>query len=270
MSLKKQKQDTNDKINTVINDAKKKINKAKDVVENIKKNNPELVETAKKYIDKAKKETKKINIDKFLTDMFHTLIHPVKYFSSIKSDSNYEDQIVKVLMYGLATGGIRILLSLGNLSIFNIITSLIFMPILAVIITFALSGIMLMFSYLTKGDMDFEMGVKSVASCIFMYPVAYTLYHISGFYSMLWLNSLIVDIYTIFLIYTAVTYCLNADKTTAKSVFGIFAIMILTLHVSDSKIAYLTFKNSKTMEKYQVNKFKKTALSIETLKDIKK
>ena len=265
MSLKKQRQDSNDKINNVINDAKKKINKAKDVVENIKKNNPELVGVAKKYIDKAKQETKKINLDKFLTDMFHTLLHPVKYFSSIKSDSNYEDQIVKVLMYGLATGGIKILLSLGQLSIFNIIASLLFMPALAVIITFALSGIMLMFSYLTKGDMDFEMGVKSVASCIFMYPVAYTIYHLSGFYFILWLSSLLIDLYIMFLIYTATTHCLNADKTTAKAVFGIFAIMILVVHVSNDKYAYLTLKNPKIMEKHQLKEFKKTALNIENL-----
>ena len=151
---------------------------------------PEVVETAKSYFKTAEKKVKKVNIEKFLTDALYMLLHPVKYFTSIKSDGNYENAIVKVLMYGLITAGIKIVFNIANITLIGAISAIILMPIYALLITFGLAGVMLFFSYLAKGDMNFETSMKAVASCIFMYPVSFVAYHLAFSYWILFIFSL--------------------------------------------------------------------------------
>ncbi len=95
------------KTSNVIKDTEKKVKSAaKKLVDT------PVIETAKTYFKSAETKAKKINLEKFLTDAIYMLLHPVKYFTSIKADGNYENAIVKVLMYGLLTAGINIILIL--------------------------------------------------------------------------------------------------------------------------------------------------------------
>ncbi len=204
---------------------------------------PEVVQTAKNYFKTAEKKVKKINIEKFLTDAIYMMIHPVKYFTSIKADGNYENAIVKVLMYGLLTAGIKILFNIASITLVGSISAIILMPIYALLITFGLAGIMLFFSYLAKGEMNFETSMKAVASCIFMYPLAFVAYQIAFSYYILFFFSLVIDLYMVFLLYTATTSCLKGEENLSRVIFGIFAAFIIILHFSASGALYVSNKN---------------------------
>lgn len=203
----------------------------------------EVVQTAKNYFKTAEKKVKKINIEKFLTDAFYMIVHPVKYFTSIKADGNYENAIVKVLMYGLLTAGIKILFNIASITLIGSVSAIILMPIYALLITFGLAGVMLFFSYLAKGEMNFETSLKAVASCIFMYPLAFVAYQIAFSYYILFFFSLVIDLYMVFLIYTATTSCLKGEENLSRVIFGIFAAFIIILHFSASGALYVSNKN---------------------------
>ncbi len=128
------------------------------------------------------------------------------------------------------------------------------MPIYAILITFALAGVMLFFSHLAKGEMNFETSMKAVASCIFMYPLSYVAYQIAFSYWILFFFSLVIDLYIVFLIYTATTYCLKGDKGISKIIFGIFAAFIVMLHFSKSGAVYITTKNTSVAVKHHFDR----------------
>ncbi|MGN0929638.1 MAG: hypothetical protein ACI4N3_03280 [Alphaproteobacteria bacterium] len=225
--------------------------------------NPEVVETAKNYFKTAEKKVKKINIEKFLTDAFYMLLHPVKYFTSIKADGNYENAIVKVLMYGLLTAGIKIIFNIAHITLVGAISAIILMPIYALLITFGLAGIMLFFSYLAKGEMNFETSMKAVASCIFMYPLAFVAYQIAFNYYILFFFSLVIDLYIVFLIYTATTSCLKGEENLSKVIFGIFAAFVIILHFTSSGALYISNKNPRIAFKHHLGRLQdKTAKEI--------
>ena len=229
----------------------------KKVEDKVKAVKPAVVSTAKSYFKSAEKQAKKINLEKFLTDAIYMLLHPVKYFTSIKSDGNYENAIVKVLMYGLLTAGIKILFNLTSITLVGTISALILMPIYAILFTFALAGVMLFFSYLAKGEMNFETAMKAVASCIFMYPLAYVAYQIAFSFWFLFFFSLVIDLYIVFLIYTATTYCLKGEQGISKVVFSIFAIFTIMIHFSNSGAVYIATKNPNVGFKHHFHKLQK-------------
>ncbi len=230
---------------------------SKKVEQTIKSVKPAVVETAKTYFKTAEKQAKKINFEKFLTDAIYMILHPVKYFTSIQADGNYENAIVKVLMYGLLTAGIKILFNLTSITLIGTISALILMPIYAILITFALAGVMLFFSYLAKGEMNFETAMKAVASCIFMYPLSYVAYQIAFSYWILFFFSLVLDLYIVFLIYTATTYCLKGEQGISKVIFTIFALFVIGIHFSKSGAMYISTKNPNVGFRHHYRKIQK-------------
>lgn len=242
MAIKKTAKKSVKKTSKVIKEVEKKV---KSTVKAVKEAEPTVVSSAKHYFKSAEKQAKKVNFSKFLTDAIYMLLHPVKYFTSIQADGNYENAIVKVLMYGLLTAGIKILFNIANITLLGTISALILMPIYAMLITFALAGVMLFFSYLAKGEMNFETALKAVASCIFMYPLSYIAYHIAFSYWILFFFSLAIDLYIVFLIYTATTYCLKGEQGISNVIFSIFALFITIVHFSTSGAMYVATKNPK-------------------------
>lgn len=214
-----------------------------------------------KYFKDAQKKVRSIRVEKFITDMVGIILNPVKYFAGIRADGKYEDTIVKVLIYGLIAAGIKILFSLGSISFLDAAASMLLMSVYGVVITFGLGGVMMFFSYLTKGEMQFETAVKAVASCIFMYPLAYAAYHLAMAYWMLLFFSLMIDLYIVFLIYTATTHCLKGEPGISRIIFGIFAAFVVVLHFSSAGVFYVANKNPSigfehNMNRYQSGKLK--------------
>ena len=220
------------------------------------------VSSVKAVFQSAEKTVKKLNFGKFFSDAIYMLCNPVKYFTEIKADGNYETAIIKVLMYGLLTAGIKILFNIANITLIGTISALILMPIYAIFIVFGLAGIMLFFSYLAKGEMNFETSMKAVASCIFMYPLAYVAYHVAFSYYILFFFSLMIDLYIVFLIYTATTYCLKGEKGIANVIFSIFTLFIIAIHFSNSGAMYVATKNPKVGFKHHFAKIQKAQKDI--------
>ncbi|MCR5506276.1 MAG: hypothetical protein K6F04_00310 [bacterium] len=254
MAIKKVAKKNLKKASKTIKEVEKKV---KSTVNKVKDSSPEVISTAKTYFKSAEKQAKKIKISKFITDAVYMLLHPVKYFTSIEADGNYENAIVKVLMYGLITAGIKILFNIANITLLGTVSALILMPIYAMLITFALAGVMLFFSYLAKGEMNFETALKAVASCIFMYPLSYIAYHIAFSYWILFFFSIMIDLYIVFLIYTATTYCLKGEKGIANVIFCIFTLFIILIHFSASGAMYVSTKNPKVGFKHHFAKMQK-------------
>ncbi len=254
------------KSSKVIKDVETKV---KSTVKAVKDARPAVVSSAKQYFKTAEKQAKKINFSKFITDAVYMILHPVKYFTSIETDGNYENAIVKVLMYGLVTAGIKILFNIANITLLGTISALILMPIYAMLITFALAGVMLFFSYLAKGEMNFETALKAVASCIFMYPLSYIAYHIAFSYWILFFFSLMIDLYIVFLIYTATTYCLKGEQGISNVIFSIFALFITIIHFSSSGEMYIANKNPKVGFKHHFAKMQKQQRDMNPIINIK-
>ena len=252
-----------------VNTVKKIEKKVKADVKAVKKMQPKAVASAKQYFKSAEKQVKKVNFSKFLTDAVYMLLHPVKYFTSIQADGNYENAIVKVLMYGLLTAGIKVVFNIANITLLGTVSALILMPVYAMLITFALAGVMLFFSYLAKGEMNFETALKAVASCIFMYPLSYVAYHVAFSYWILFFFSLLIDLYIVFLIYTATTYCLKGEKGISNVIFFIFALFIMTLHFSSNGAMWVSSKNPKVGFKHHFAKIQKQQKDVEPVINIK-
>ena len=237
--------------------SKKNVKKSSHIIKKVEakaKSEVKAISSAKRYFKTAEKHVKKVNVSKFLTDAFYMLLHPVKYFTSITADGNYENAIVKVLMYGLVTAGIKIIFNIANITLLGTVSALILMPVYAMLITFALAGVMLFFSYLAKGEMNFETALKAVASCIFMYPLSYIAYHIAFSYWILFFFSLMIDLYIVFLIYTATTYCLKGEQGISNVIFFIFTLFIIMIQFSNSGAMYVATKNPKIGFKHHFEK----------------
>ncbi|MDR1476777.1 MAG: hypothetical protein LBI17_01455 [Rickettsiales bacterium] len=198
---------------------------------------------AKSYLRQAERKVGGINVGKFLTDAVSIILNPVKYFSSVKADGKYEDMIVKVLIYGLIAAGLKILFNIGSIRFLDALASIVLMSVYGVVITFGLGGVMMFFSYLTKGEMNFETATKAVASCIFMYPLAWAAYNLAFTYWILFFFSLTIDLYIVFLIYTATTHCLKGEHGISRIIFGIFAAFVVILHFSSAGAFYVANKN---------------------------
>jgi hypothetical protein len=76
-----------------------------------------------------------------------------------------------------------------------------------------------------------------------MYPLAFAAYQLAFTYWILFFFSLMIDLYIVFLIYTATTYCLKGEAGISRIIFGIFATFVVVLHFSASGAFYVANKN---------------------------
>jgi hypothetical protein len=205
---------------------------------------------AERVAAQAKDKARRYGITKFMTDAVEIALNPMRHFAGIKADGHYDDAILKILMYGLVAAGVKILFSIADITFLGAATAAIVMPVIAVFISFGLAGIMLFFSFLTKGEVNFEAALKAVASCIFLYPVAYAAYHLAFAYWMLFFFSLAIDLYIVFLLYVATTITLKGEDALARMVFGIFAAAVVWLHLANGATTYMMYKNPGIIKAY--------------------
>lgn len=211
---------------------------------------------AKGYMKSAEdkmKKVKSLGIKQIIKDLIDMILNPVKCFTSIKEDGNFHDAVTKILIYGVLAGIIQCVFGLGHISLISSLYSLIAAPIYALLIAFAIAGVLFLFSYMCKGEMKFETSLKAVANCMFIYPLSTALYQFALTYWMLFAFSLMVDLYIVFLIYVAITSCLKASKNVAHIVFGVFAAFVIILHFSSQSLFYLARKNPQVVSKHFTN-----------------
>ena len=121
----------------------------------------------------------------------------------------------------------------GNaFTIFSLFRALIGFPVLAVILLFVFAGLMMLVSEVTGGDRDWEIAVKGIASMFFIYPLALILNTLAFNCTSMWLISVIVDSYMLFLLYNIAAYCLHGKKSQCSfCVDGMRNIFSMPLYV---------------------------------------
>lgn len=175
------------------------------------------------------------------------LINPKRYFTKIVADGNMEESMLKAFMYGLLGGGLVLLLRLiggATITIGAIFTAVIIVPVLAVALLFVLAGLMMLVSEITGGERDWEIAIKGLASIFFIYPVILVLNSLAFNCTSIWIISLMVDIYALFLFYNIALYCMRGKRGNIIIVIGIVALFMATVYATDYRIGWFMLKNA--------------------------
>ena len=178
-----------------------------------------------------------------LGDVF---FRPRYFFSRIVADGKMEDAILKAFLWGLVGGIVVLILHLirGNVfTIFSLFRALIIFPILAVIVLFVCAGLMMFVSEITGGDRDWEIAVKGIASIFFVYPFALILNTLAFDCTSMWLISVVVDLYMLFLLYNIAVYCMHGKKISVLFVSMVVALLVACIYMSDYRTVWFLAKN---------------------------
>jgi len=195
----------------------------------------------------AKKVTIKNTFGKWFGHVVQILTNPKQFFSKIVADGNLEESMLKAFMYGLLGGALVLLLQLlgGATVTFSVVFSkLVIVPVLAVAILFVLGGMLMLVAEITGGERDWEIAVKGLASIFFIYPVILVLNALAFNCTSLWIISIIIDAYVLFLLYNIAVYCMKGNKVRIIWVIGAFALFIMTVYLTDYRLGWFMIKNT--------------------------
>ena len=103
---------------------------------------------------------------------------------------------------------------------------------------------MMLVSEVTGGERDWEIAIKGLASIFFIYPVILVLNALAFNCTSIWIISLLVDIYILFLFYNISLYCMRGKKANVILVIGILALFMLTVYATDYRIGWFMLKNN--------------------------
>ena len=155
--------------------------------------------------------------------------------------------MLKAFIYGLIGGCLVLLLRLiggATITIGSVFSALIIVPVLAVALLFVLGGLMMLVSEITGGERDWEIAVKGLASVFFVYPVVLVLNALAFNCTSMWIISLLVDAYVLFLFYNIALYCMRGKRSNVIIVISIFALFLVTIYATDYRIGWFMLKNA--------------------------
>ncbi len=179
--------------------------------------------------------------------MKNILVNPKRYFTKIVADGNMDESMLQAFLYGLLGGILVLLIRLiggATITISAVFTAIIIIPVLSVALLFVLGGLMMLLSEITGGERDWEIAIKGLASIFFLYPVILVLNSLAFNCTSMWIISLIVDAYILFLFYNISLYCMRGKKSDIIVVIGILALFLITVYATDYRIGWFWLKNS--------------------------
>ena len=182
----------------------------------------------------------------WLSKLGDIFFRPKYFFTRIVADGNMEDAILKAFLWGLLGGLIVLIMGLCRgeaVNIFSIFKAIVMYPVLAVILLFICAGLMMLVSEVTSGDRDWEITVKGVASIFFVYPLALILNALAFNCTSMWMISIAVDLYMLFLLYNIAVYCLHGKKISVLFVLMVSAVFLACLYMSDYRTVWFMVKN---------------------------
>ena len=178
-----------------------------------------------------------------LTDIF---FHPKYFFTRIVADGKMEDAILKAFLWGFVGGVLVLTMNLvrGDVfTIFSLFKAIIICPVLAVLLLFIGAGLMMLVSEITGGERDWEIAVKGIASIFFVYPLALLLNTLAFDCTSMWLISILIDIYILFLIYNIALYCLHGKRVSVLFVIMVGGVLLASLYMSHYRTLWFLVKN---------------------------
>lgn len=175
------------------------------------------------------------------------IVNPKRYFTKIVADGNMEESMMKAFLYGLLGGCMVLLIRLmggATVTVGAIFTAIIIVPVLAVALLFVMGGLMMLMSEITGGERDWEIAIKGLASIFFIYPVILVLNALAFNCTSIWVISMLVDIYILFLFYNISLYCMRGKRANVIFVIAILALFMATVYATDYRIGWFMLKNT--------------------------
>ncbi len=194
---------------------------------------------------KAPKSNKKRNWFSRLTDIF---FRPKYFFSRIVADGKMEDAILKAFLWGLVGGILVFAINIirngfDMYAVFSLLKAVIIYPVLAVLLLFIFSGLMMLVSEITGGERDWEIAVKGIASIFFVYPLALILNVLAFDCASMWIVSLLTDLYMAFLLYNIAVYCMHGKRVSVLFVVMACFLLMMCMYMSDYRTLWFMIKN---------------------------
>lgn len=189
----------------------------------------------------------KQKVKKWGTHVLDILTKPKRYFTKIVADGNLEESMLKAFMYGLLGGVLVLALRLiggATITLGSVFSALVIVPVLAVALLFLMGGLLMLVSEITGGERDWEIAIKGLASVFFIYPVILVLNALAFNCTSMWVVSILVDSYILFLFYNISVYAMHGKKHNVMIVIGVLALFMLTVYVTDYRIGWFMLKNT--------------------------
>ncbi len=177
----------------------------------------------------------------------NVIVNPKRYFTKIVADGNMEESMLKAFLYGLLGGCLVLAIRLiggATITLGAIFTAIIIVPVLAVTLLFVMGGLMMLVSEITGGERDWEIAIKGLASIFFIYPVILVLNALAFNCTSMWVISLLVDVYILFLFYNISLYCMRGKRASVILVIGVLAMFLMTVYLTDYRIGWFMLKNT--------------------------
>ncbi|MDR2770264.1 MAG: hypothetical protein LBB08_02325 [Rickettsiales bacterium] len=174
------------------------------------------------------------------------LTRPERFFKKIVVDGSFEDAVIKAFLYGMLGGFAIFVISLiggGAIHFGGFFVKIFVYPIVAVGVLFAFAGLMMLLSEITGGNRDWELAVKGVSSIFFMYPVILIVDSLAWSCASLWLISIFVDGYVLFLLYNIAYHCMGGKKLAVLVAIGGIAVLLCSIYGSGYGALWLAAKN---------------------------
>jgi hypothetical protein len=205
----------------------------------------------------------------FLKESKETLLNPKSYFATMKTTGGIAEPLIKAVIYGTVTGIIYLLWGLVKIGAVGGgfvggavgIMAFVWAIFGAVIGLFIGAVILLIISSICKGNTDFESNLRVTAAVMVVMPISALFSFLSGISVYLGLIvSLIVFLYSLWLLYHGLVEALKCKPETAKIVcYILIALIVLFL---------LLGLGAKSRLERTLNQYKKE--SNELLKNINK
>jgi hypothetical protein len=189
----------------------------------------------------------KKKIKNAFTHVRNVIVNPKRYFTKIVADGNLEESMLKAFLYGLLGGILVLVIRLvggATITFGSIFTAIIIVPVLAVTLLFVMGGLMMLVSEITGGERDWEIAIKGLASIFFIYPVILVLNALAFNCTSMWIISLLVDAYILFLFYNISLYCMRGKRSYVIMVIAILALFMFTVYATDYRIGWFMLKNA--------------------------
>jgi len=180
-------------------------------------------------------EGKSFDFAKFMEDSKNALLNPKEYFPTLSLEGGLVEPIIKAAIYGAVAGFFYMLWSflhigaaVGGLWGGAAGVGAFFFGIIGAVIGLFVGGIIiLIISSICGGNNNFEANVRVASAIMVIYPISAFLTVLSGFsYYMGTLIGLAVNLYTLYLLYIAVTTALKGNEKTAKILAYVLAALI--------------------------------------------
>ncbi len=181
-------------------------------------------------------ENKGFDFPKFIDDSKNALLNPKEHFAKLETQGGLAEPLIKALIYGAVAGVFTMLWSflhlgpvIGGMFGGAVGVSAFFFSIIGAVIGAFIGGvIVLVLSSICNGNADYEANLRVAVAVMVIFPVSSFLNVLGGLNH--WLSTIVtlcVNLYSLYMLYWALTLTLKGKEQTAKTVGFVLGGIIL-------------------------------------------